>query len=296
MPAVQRSTRSPRLLHDVESNPRPLDWKETISQVTTLLSFLAIGLYGAVRFGQQVFCNRLGITPEAIGLTYANTISRAAVVIAAITSAWALAYSTYIVVDRPSPKESSWKRRTRILVNFSTFVLGAILMAVLMYSFWLVGGFIGAVVAFVSWLAMPAVKFFIRRSGRIHDGGAASRAQSLQSQPNISLLEWLRQRPAASVMIVSLITAVAFLLAGGTADIASEQVQKGGNIRVGSGFGVLGLHAERIQLSGSLPSGFDTSNLDLRYLGRADGIIVFYDVANGGTILVPEDGIIVEYP
>jgi len=60
--------------------------KDLIQRTLQALTLAGLGLYGAIRFGQQLYCDGLGITPEEIGLTYTGTISRAAVILIALAA------------------------------------------------------------------------------------------------------------------------------------------------------------------------------------------------------------------
>jgi hypothetical protein len=57
---------------------------DLIQKTLQALTLIGVGLYGAIRFGQQLYCDRLGITPEEIGLTYVASISRTAVILTAL--------------------------------------------------------------------------------------------------------------------------------------------------------------------------------------------------------------------
>lgn len=97
-------------------------------------SLLALGIYGAARFGDAAFYARLGTNPDAVGLDYSVTLSRVATTIAVSgASLLALVYRSRISARIEEPPGS--QRRARLAISAVTLVLTLALSALLFLLF-----------------------------------------------------------------------------------------------------------------------------------------------------------------
>jgi hypothetical protein len=70
---------------------------QLIQTAASLLFIAGAGLFAAIRFGQQVFYNRFGVRPEEVGLSYAASVSRAAVTIVVLSTGVAFFYAVQVL-------------------------------------------------------------------------------------------------------------------------------------------------------------------------------------------------------
>jgi hypothetical protein len=256
-----------RACAQVKSESAP-DLSKNFQIATAAISLLGLGLYGAVRFGQQLFYNRLRLTPEEVGLSYAAAVSRAAVIIIALLMTLILATST-IGIGEYLPN------RRGCLGSVAGYLLG------------IAGG--GAAV-FISVIALGDIGWFIGAGICFGSIAAFVALQALRAR-GVSL-QTLRDRPAFPLAIISMITILAFVLSGVTALRSASKVNEGKELFGPGAYGILGLRSEPVTVTGQLPTGFSAPK-DIVYLGRSDGMIVLYDYSEDEPIRIPSDGVVV---
>jgi hypothetical protein len=228
-----------------------------------------------VRFGQQIFYNRLHITPEEVGLTYASSLSRAAVVIAAVSATVILGISGMVVVMRMMDVQGTSLLWTILKWGF-WLAFPAILVMVVAYITVFV---LGPTAILLTMFAIPLM--IVLAVPVIWKGGALKPAS-------------LVRHPAPVLAAVSLITVMAFIASGAIAQASTRRVRAGEELFGSVSFGVLGLRAEHVKLSGELPKGYDPPD-DISLLGRADGTIILYDYDKDQPLRIPAAGVIVSH-
>jgi hypothetical protein len=250
-----------------ESSP---DLSKLFQTSTALLSLLGIGLYGAVRFGQQIFYNELGLAPEEVGLSYASSLSRAAVIVAAVSSVFLLGVSINVIAD-------SLSRGQELRI----------------------GGLVAQILAFlVTMAAWIPISIFVWGDIEYIGIGAVLSLLVAFTLPlfrgNLNLNTFAR-RPALAIMVISLVTVGGFVLSGTTAHLSATAVKEGKEISGRGAFGVLGLRAEHVKLTGDLPKNF-TAPDSISYLGSAEGTIIVYEYDDKDAPLrIPADGVAISH-
>jgi hypothetical protein len=284
-------------------------WLELVQIGAALVALLGLGLYGAIRFGHQVYGNALRIEPEEIGLTYAASVSRAAVVIVALLTVVSFyVFGIWLMTDALNRFHIPWPVRI-----FLWIIAGAMSIALahaaselaelggegtsaafeVLSSIWLVMvGLLVAIVVLVFVLRLwmrfvvtPIVHYFrpIRAVKTEADNDKANRIGR-------QAVEYL-QTPLVIVFSLCCVVFGSFFGAGVSARHAADNVQAGYSVRpTRIGLAVLGLHAERVLALGDVADSWELSSKKIMYLGRAEGVAVLYDVEEGRPIRLPADG------
>jgi hypothetical protein len=285
-----------------------------IQRLTTLLPLLGVGLYGALRFGQQLFCNRLDVTPEEIGLTQSATIARAAVVVVILLSFFALPTAALFLFGDVIGKIDRIMVRDQYYEDAMTGLIYLILAFILVFSliilammFSVVENMGGPAMRLV-WFALGA--YFVywviyevtssrKRRWRFREPRGSSKAQSRRRARRLILhylrqLDWRQEarQPLSIIMFLSAIIALSFALAASSGAHAADRVKTGKEVSIGGGFGALGVIGQPASLS-NLPPTVDLSNKQLMYLGRSGQVIVVYDVSCKRPLRIPADGVVI---
>jgi hypothetical protein len=242
------------------------------------LPVLALAIYGFIRFGQQAFCDQLGVTPEEIGLTYAASVSRAAVLIVVFTSFAGLiiAGSVFTALAAPNRGLALLKWPIALLIYGSGAAAAA----------WLFG-----------WAVAFALMLLIFPCASLYP--AAFRTSTLTWD------EWLESSDRAPMsnppsnywpgVVVALLCVGLFFVSAYVGRSAASRVKDGQSVSLGEGLGLLGIRGAPVTLVGTVPKDINQSGRNLVYLGRADSVIVLYDARSKGVLRIPSDGITVIY-
>jgi hypothetical protein len=133
-------------------------WPDLLQGTTSLVILLGLGLYGAVRFGHQVFCDQLGVRPEDIGLTYAASVSRAAVILVVLAVCFGVVLTSITVLGNLQvPEFPTPIRFLNPLVRGLMALAGGFLPAILAMF---LGSFLGAT-SFLAIIAMIISAFWL---------------------------------------------------------------------------------------------------------------------------------------
>jgi hypothetical protein len=287
------------------------DWAQTSAAA---LAILGVGLYGSIRFGQQVFCNALGVRPEEIGLTYAASLSRAAVVIIALISVVLFYYSGAVLWGYMSESlfERGWLLRVVLLIVSAALGVGMVLAC----------GYVAGLMGDAAQLAalIPIFLFGLvwganliwqlcrwawrkwRRPNRltselrVENSEAAEEVDdpAPETSPQSSATQGAGRKLPRVLVVVFVLSALifgSFALSGTTATRAAERVRSGRALGLTGGFGALGLRAEHVLVTGTPAVELELSNRELMYLGQADGSTVVYDFNDDRALRLPSDSI-----
>jgi hypothetical protein len=296
------STRSPtiRPAHtgptrtDTDQPTPPSDgvkWPDLVQGATSLAILFGLGLYGAVRFGHQVFCDQLGVRPEDIGLTYAASISRAAVILVVLAICVGMLLAAVALLDNIQVKlPKPIQFLNPLAAALTGWIAGAIPTSILL----VLAGLMGAtsprttLVITVGLLLVMVIFFFVQRWRRRDTPNQAAQP-ALEERPPPDRLSLLRNWPRV-VLLACLLTAAAFITSGVSANMAVNHVKNGEALQRG-GLGFLGLRGEPVLVTGDLADDLYLSNRLIMYLGQSDGSVVLYDVGANWPMRLPTDGI-----
>jgi hypothetical protein len=267
-----RPKKEPRESQQEASKEASLDFSRLLQTCTGLLTLLGIGLYGAIRFGQQQFYDSLGSTPEEVGLTYGATLSRAAAVSAAIMTALVVVASQSAITARWS--FHSWFRMVLTIVLWVALLLFTLIATIVISALAL--GWIGVVIFGIGVFAIFVTQLMLDRKG-------------------VPIADQILRNPATALSAVALIALMAFMVCGVIGGSSAQALKGGKEVTAGGGaYRVLGLRGEHVKLSklsGKLPSYFDVDTLI--YLGRSENTIILFNYGVDDLIRIPADGIIV---
>ena len=283
-------------------------------------TLVAVVIYGAVRFADTAFYARLGTSPSAVGLTYAETLSRVAgsivLFIAVVALLFLLGRSTRFSFDKPSvggkgkavedeeigvdslrasqvidPPQKPTHRKP-VVVPLLTFLAKLVLwffcfgiVSVLLPPTPTVYGF--RIIPF----AFAVVIWLVGFVSTDHDIGRArsafGRSRGVQAW-SISL---------AVVIIFGLAGISGYRSAG---DLIGNRPIPCGCIRLGSwnvsfawsssSQGFLGIDAPHASITSSKDSGVPTSAF---YLGTSDGTAVLFDSETDKVLYVPASDVVI---
>ena len=290
------------------SNSRFMELAQAVAAITALLG---LGLYGAIRFGHQVFCDELNIRPEEIGLTYAASVSRAAVIILAfvtsVTVYWVggLAFFSLLETFNSSRLMKIFLyllgAAVATLLGIGAFNLAGLTGGGLVFLI-AVGGFFCGLIFLLYALAVLEYVYNLLRRYAINP--LVNRARNLgwlSSKPRAARKKRRRSPPPQAnrqsrSIPLALFTAcvlvfAAFFAAGISARNAAQGVQLGKWINPREGFGILGLHAEPVLVLGDPADDLRLSTRSMLYLGQGDGLVVLYDVWGSRPIRLPSDNV-----
>jgi hypothetical protein len=286
---------------------------DMIQIIAAMLAVLGASLYGAIRLGHQVYGDRLGIKPEEIGLTYASSVSRAAVILVALTAI--IAFYVCGALCFAQLQNLNLPGLVRVLVTLFLFVVGAVLATASQFFANLLGPrasrlilvffFVCAVVVWISFIVRLVGPFAVRvvrllvgklpwGSGRAIKEVPTSVLSGTddENRERESVLDRLVRnvrKPINVAFLVSTLAFGSFLLAGMSARRAAERVQVGVPVDPSTGFGLLGIRAERVLVSGDLGDRLELSKRPIMYLGQADSTVVFYDPLTNTVIRLPAE-------
>jgi hypothetical protein len=296
------------LLHSTESHTGPtgtdtkqpnppsggISWPDLVQGATSLTILLGLGLYGAVRFGHQIFCEQLGVRPEDIGLTYAASVSRAAVVLVVLAVCLGIILIGVTVLDNieipnlPKPIEFLTPVAAGLVGGAGgTFIVVVALVLASLLGVTSLFGIIAMIVG--GFLIIRGVAAFVRGWRRRGTPNQEARPD-LQKRPHPDRFRWLRNRSMV-VLLACLLTAAAFIASGMSANTAANHIKNGDTVQASGMPGILGLHGEPVLATGDLADDLYLSNRLIMYLGQSDGSVVLYDVDAGWPMRLPADGI-----
>jgi hypothetical protein len=296
---------------EASAGPKLTDWAQTSAAA---LAILGVGLYGAIRFGQQIFCNALGVRPEEVGLTYAASVSRAAVVIIALVSIilFYISGSLLWIVISAYLYDRGWIVRVVLLIVSGALGIGMTIVGLYVASLMGDAAELTALILLglggIAFIA-PGVWHFCRWLWRkwrqpnrltgelrvTNPEGPEGVGQPGAETPLQTPVANDKDRKAIRVLVVAFVLCLlvfgSFALSGTSATRAAERVRSGQAVGLAGGFGALGLRAEHVLVTGTPAVELELSNRDLMYLGQADGSTVVYDVNDDKALRLPSDSV-----
>jgi hypothetical protein len=271
--------------HEV-TRPKPPD-RDVVQRTVQVLTLAGVGLYGAIRFGQQLYCDKLDIAPEEIGLTYIASLSRAAVIIVAITAPFFVFLALNALTASIQGSGTFWKMIP--VIGQLIIIVGSLVLIVALanllgdggFSILLIGGLLLIGLGILGLMAM----FYERISKRRNQPPLSFSAAGAFGRAVYPHRYRLAMFGALGALMIG-----AFLLAGVTAQGLANDVQGGRPLGVGRGLGTLGLRADPVRLVGNVPQ-INIENRRLMYLGQFNNRIVLYDVNCRTPLRLPDDNI-----
>ena len=264
-----------------QHQPSPKSEKDVVQRTLQALTLAGLGLYGAIRFGQQLYCDGLGITPEEIGLTYTASISRAAVILIALAAplvSFALLILANAVIGG-TDLLSTIVEYTLYFISIGIAVLVLTLANMVLgspLSEWQLL-FTGLLLYSAAWLL--AVILQPERWRRLFLGRIKLKVERVAvSYRSLLIVPGL----IASVIVASFLT-TGFVARGGVDD-----VRNGRSPEPRQGLGMLGLKAQPVSIIGSAPKELGIEKRKLMYLGRGDGRVVVFDISCGQPLRLPD--------
>jgi hypothetical protein len=263
--------------------------KELVHNSAQVLALCGVGIYGAIRFGQQLYCNKLGITPEEIDLTYTASISRAAVILAALgfSLLLALIISGFAGIAHGTTRGAKFLQYSlTVLALVAIWSIPAILLPLLGFMAFLILS-IAIIAVMIVWI----IGVFVE-ARRIKKRQQRTRNWLLNPDPTVPVerLVGKHLRTAGFLLGISLVITLSFVGAGFSGSSYAESV-KNGYPTQNEGLQLLGLKASIVRLTGGVPKDPDVSNRKLIYLGQNAKNIVLYDVACGQPLRIPNENI-----
>jgi hypothetical protein len=265
-----------------KQDPKKSSPVDLIQRTIQTLTLVGLGLYGAIRFGQQLYCDRLGVTPEEIGLTYLASISRAAVILIALFAPAAVFLSLLALNGMIRGTSRPTRAAERMFPVFPALVF---LLAFVPIHQQLgdAGVYLVAIASISSILIYALVAYIISRRKRFSFEIRQSDEFTRFFHPHHSFLIVLA--------LVGAIILAGFMLAGFSAVDQASDVQGGRRSEGGKGLGILGLKADRVVLIGNSTEEPSLSKKKLMYLGRSEGKLVLYDVSCQQPLRLADDAI-----
>jgi hypothetical protein len=292
---------------------------DMIQIVAAMLAVLGVSVYGAIRLGHQVYGDRLGFKPEEIGLTYASSVSRAAVILVALTAVASFYVCGALFFGQLQGLQVP--KIVRVLITLVLAIIGAVLAAASQFFASLLGPradrLIGVflivcmVIGLIILTVIYVVPFTVRVSSLLIRRLPWRSRRSIQDSTSIppgtndgddgddgqeSVFDRLSRnvrKPINVAFVISTLAFGSFLMAGISAKGAAERVQVGDPVDPSTGFGLLGIRAERVLVSGDLGDTLELSRRTMMYLGQADGTLVFYDPLTNTVIRLPGESVAV---
>lgn len=248
--------------------------KDVIQRTLQALTLAGLGLYGAIRFGQQLYCDSLGINPEEIGLTYTASISRAAVILISLSAPLALfvvvvlAYAVFEGTNRAARRMQEGILAISVIITIIVIFLANELLDLSLNP--LVIFLTPIVLYFVTWL-LVLLYFYAQ-------GGDEGRPLLIIDRDLVAEADFSYQR-VIGLGLLALVIIASFLMAGFFARSQADAVKAGRSVGQGEGLQILGLKANPVLITGAVPKELQIEKRRLLYLGRADGKLVVFDVA-----------------
>jgi hypothetical protein len=291
-PGDRRASREPPEAQSLSGPRATRELAQLIQTAASLLFIAGAGLFAAIRFGQQVFYNRFGVRPEEVGLSYAASVSRAAVTIVALSTGAAFFYAVQVLRARLITQITRIHRFGRLASTVISFLITAAATIALLLLLKLVGDTpLEFAVQFIAY-ATAIVLFWSMTKEMLTDSPTLRRLVAAV-QPSTRRLVATLSKPLGLLVFISLLSFGTLVLSGFTANAAANKVEAGEGVSPNSGFGILGLRAEPVLALGSLPENLDVSDRYVMYLGQYESTVVLYDIGSYETIRVPADSIAV---
>jgi hypothetical protein len=270
--------------------------KNLIQSTTQALTLVGLGLYGALRFGQQIYCNKLGITPEEIGLSYIASLSRAGVILLALASPLTVLFALSLL----NGPVAGVSRGGKVIAFLLTALLSILTIAFIL-GVWKMLGDRGMLIVLLlsgifgfSFVLAGIISELIQWRRR-RKGPTRPKAPLLQIRRGDRLSDFIYSRRVLllALTVIGLLISVSFALAGFAADRNSRDVKNGNPVTFNDGLSILGVYAQPSRLTGNVPPEPDISKKRLMYLGRAENSIVLYDVNCKQPLRIPAEGVTV---
>ena len=270
--------------------------KNLIQLITQALTLIGLGLYGALRFGQQIYCNKLGITPEEIGLSYIASLSRAGVILLALASPLTVLFAISLL----NGIIKGVSRAGKVIAQLSTGLV-TVLGLVFFLGVETILGHRGVSIVLImsgvfgfSFILAGIISQFVQWRRR-RKGPTRPRAPLLEITRDDRLSQFIYSRRILllALAVIGLLISASFAVAGIAADRNSRNVKSGNAVTFNEGLAILGVYAQPAQLTGTVPSQPDISKKRLMYLGRAESSIVLYDLNCKQPLRIPAEGVTV---
>jgi hypothetical protein len=265
---------------------------ELIQTAASLLFIAGAGLFAAIRFGQQVFYNRFGVRPEEVGLSYAASVSRAAVTIVVLSTGAAFFYAVQVL----RVQLVTWIARLRRFGRLAAIIVSVLITVAAIIALLLLLKLLGDTpleFALQFLFYAIAIVYFWSMSKEMFSDIRFFRRLVSTVQASLRRLAATLLKPLGLLVCLSLFSFGTLILSGFTANTAANRVEAGEGVSPNSGFGILGLRAEPVLALGSLPENLEVSDRDIMYLGQYESTVVLYDISSYETIRVPADSIAV---
>lgn len=259
-----------------------------------VLGVLGLAFFAVIRFGQLVYCRELGVQPEEIGLTYAQTLSGAAVIVTglALIIGVSIVASIIFFVERPG-----WLLPLESLGLFGAFGI----VALLLWQFLGIPLLIAGAITLGVWTLvtfLPNVWSFLRSRLRL-------RKRETQVEPSRSPpLRWfadffvspnLAQRiPGSVVAVLAVVIALSVTFSGsGALGLHAARLVRANHE---ASFVALGIEARRVQLMGNAPMGYTAKETAILLGQNGNRVVLWDDQLRGAVAFNADDLIVISVP
>jgi len=272
-------------------NPPLARWLE---KTTAILALLGLFLYGILRVNYSIFYGNLGLTPEVMGLGYADLLTQSLAGLALIAVglllfmviffvrviAWGL-YETKSEAGKEAlaVKQPSTSSRGRHIEWFVTIAIALGLLYFLVTSLYSSEGIVNP---FALQAALSLILLYALRAGTYDP-----------SPRQQELFRLVKRRYARALGVYSLIAVITVLAILPILAISDSNEVKHGRSSHFTVFGIPilswgGDPVVMLWLEGNSPGGWDSGKSRcLIYLGQANGAAILYDVAQQHPIQLP---------